>query len=168
MKFKVAGDGFFFPLSKAKSLTGITDTNVGVKKKKPQTATQAALTKNATIKQTFSNLGDMLMQKYAVDFIATLKGEKAVITGGELGEWRLTQYTTGTVFSQLQNRPNTTPISIEHDCGPDPKAGPIGEDPIDKKWVWAMTPVLDKRRRLCNHCKKRVPETIKGLIKLIE
>lgn len=170
-KFKVAGEGFFFPV---KSITGITDTNIGVKKKKPKPATQAALAKNVTIKQTFSTLGDMLMQKYAVDFIATLKGEKAVITGGELGEWRLTQYQNTLIYSQLKtSQTNTSPISIEHDCGPDPNAGPVGHpldaiSPTEKKWVWAMTPGSDKRRRLCNHCKKRVPETIKGLIKLIE
>lgn len=155
IQFKLAGEGFFFP-SKPQNLTKpITD-------KKPKNA------KNVTIKQTFATLGDMLLQKYAVDFIATLKGEKTVITGGELGEWRLTQYMTGTVFSQLQNRPNTNPISIEHNCGPDPKAQTEAKDPKERKWIWAMTPGSDKRRRLCDNCKKRVPENIRGLIKLIE
>jgi hypothetical protein len=152
MKFKVAGQGFFFPLSKAKSLTGITDTNKGIKKKKSKPSATS-----------YSTLGDMLLHKYTVDFIATLKGDKAVITGGELGEWRLTQYSTGTIFSQLQNRPNTSPISIEHNCGKD---GNLHEEGVE--WVWAMTPGEDRRRRLCAGCKKRVPETIRGLIKLIE
>lgn len=168
MKFKVAGEGFFFPV---KSITGITDTNLGVKKKKPKTATQVAHDKNATIKQTFSTLGDMLLQKYAVDFIATLKGDKVVITGGELGEWRLTQYTSNTIYAQLKLSSSggyESPISIEHNCGPDPRANVEPMDPKDGKWVWSMTPGSDKRRRLCNNCKKRVPETIRGLIKLIE
>lgn len=156
-KFKVAGEGFFFPV-----VIGDRFKKVLAKKKKLVKA-------NTATKQTFKTLGDMLLKNYVVDFMATLKGDKVVITGGELGEWRLTQYTNGTIYSQLQlNRPNNSPISIEHNCGPDPEAGPVGEDPIDKKWVWSMTPGEDRRRRLCNHCKKRVPETIRGLIKLIE
>lgn len=165
MKLKVAGEGFFFPVKVGpKPLIDKTP-------KKGKALTYPVIqgkNKKGAGTTTFATLGDMLLQKYTVDFIATLKGDKVVITGGELGEWRLTQYQHGTVFSQLQNRPNETPISIEHDCGPDPEAGPVGEDPVEKKWVWAMTPGEDRRRRLCNHCKKRVPETIRGLIKLIE
>lgn len=157
IKFKLAGEGFFFPISKG--IKTLTDK----KKKDAKPLTYPVVQAKAKAKQTFSTLGDMLLQKYTIDFISTLQGDKTVITGGELGEWRLTQYTSNLIYAKLSARPNNSPISIEHDCGPDP----LVKDP-QEKWVWAMTPGKDKRRRLCANCKKRVPENIRGLIKLIE
>ncbi len=157
MKFKAAGEGFFFPVSKAKSITGITDTNIGIKKKKSKPS--------AT---TYSTLGDMLTKTYQKSFFDIL-GDKVVITGGELGEWRLTQYQHGTIVSSLSYRPNDSPISIEHNCGPGGVRGQekrnAGEDVDCWMLAWAAG---DKRRKLCFNCRKRVPMNIRGLIKLIE
>ena len=143
-----------------------TKFNKGIKtKKSPPTATEVMAAQTAKAKsskssaQTFTTLGDMLLTRYSTEF-AGMFGTTEVIPGGNLGEWRLTKYEHKSSISTLVNAPHLVDdhIMIEHNCGKDK----------DQKWIGALTPSGDKRRRLCAGCKKRVPDTIRGLVKLLE
>lgn len=163
-KFKPSGQGFYFQTPKIKPK--IYSNSVTI------TGTTASQVKASTNVQSFSTLGDMLLRRYVVDFIANMQGNPVV--AGEVGEWRIIRYEgVGPILSVLRPQPDER-IHIQHNCGPaDVLARPevrtlaqnAGEE-VDC-WMTAMIVGADKRRKLCLNCHKRVPDNLKSLVELI-